>query len=213
MGLSLAAAPPSTHVSFVSQTPATFVRPALHVTRFRPETHLQGAVEALLRLRRAEDLYPPRAEVKATPRDFAYWLLAEGVLGRWVALVDGQVAGHISLTAPHPDLADTLADLEQASPAPSGICEVSKFFVNPAVQRKGAGTALFNAALRFARSQDLQPALAVMDTSLAARRFFAHHGMTEAGSFRGIHGKSFVFVDGAAQPVWQQEPAVTGLAA
>jgi GNAT superfamily N-acetyltransferase len=151
--------------------------------------------------------------VKATPGDFAYWLLSEDVLGRWAALVDGQVAGHISITAPHPYLIDALATMGQESTAPNGACEVSKFFVDPAVQGKGTGTALFEAAFRFARGEGLQPALAVVDTSLAARRFYASHGMTEAGSFHGIHGQNFVFVDAVAQAAWQQEPAVAALAA
>jgi L-amino acid N-acyltransferase YncA len=81
------------------------------------------------------------------------------------------------------------------------------------VQGRGTGTALFETAFRFARNEGLQPALAVVDTSLAARRFYAHHGMTEAGSFQGVHGKNFVFVDSGAQTVRQQEPAVASLAA
>jgi GNAT superfamily N-acetyltransferase len=189
------------------------VRPAVEIVPFRPETHLQGAVEALLRLRRVEGLYPPRADVDANPGDFAYWLLSEDVLGRWVALDDDRVAGHISITAPHPYLTDALGNLDQECSSAGGFCEVSKFFVDPAVQGKGTGTALFEAAFRFARGEGLQPALAVVDTSLAARRFYASHGMTEAGSFQGIHGENFVFVDAAAQAAWQQDPAVAALAA
>lgn len=211
--MSLTAPTPSTHDSIVSQKPINFARAALQITRFQPETHLQGAVEALLRLRRSEGLYPPQQDVNATPGDFAFWLLSEDVLGRWVALVDGQVAGHISLTAPHQHLTEALETMDQESPAPSGFCEVSKFFVDPDVQGRGTGAALFAAAFSFARREGLQPALAVVDTSLAARRFYGHHGMVEAGSFHGIHGENFVFVDSVAQATWQQEPAVTGLAA
>jgi GNAT superfamily N-acetyltransferase len=178
----------------VSQIPTSLVRPALKVVPFLPEAHLQGAVEALLRLCRSEGLYPHP-------------------LGRWVALIDGQVAGHISITAPHPYLIGALDSMDQESAAPDGFCEVSKFFVDPSVQGRGTGTALFETAFRFARNEGLQPALAVVDTSLAARRFYAHHGMTEAGSFQGVHGKNFVFVDSGAQTVRQQEPAVASLAA
>lgn len=197
----------------VSSPAISFVRPAIEVVPFRPGVHLQGAVEALLRLRRTEGLYPPRRDVNATPGDFAFWLLSEDVLRRWVALVEGQVAGHISITAPHPYLTGALEGMGQVPAAPNGVCEVSKFFVDPAVQGRGVGAALFDSALRFARREGLQPALAVVDTSLAARRFYAHHGMTEAGSFQGIHGENFVFVDGMAQAVRQAQPAVAGLAA
>lgn len=197
----------------VSETKIALVRPAAQVVIFRPEEHLQGAVEALLRLRRAEGLYPPRADVEATPGGFAFWLLSEDVLGRWVAIVDGQAAGHISITAPHPYLTRALEEIGQTPSAPGGFCEVSKFFVDPAVQGRGVGAALFDAALGFARGEGLQPALAVVDTSLAARRFYGHHGMTEAGSFNGVHGGNFVFVDGTARSSRQQIPAVAGVAA
>jgi GNAT superfamily N-acetyltransferase len=199
--------------SFVSQTTMGVVRPALEIVPFDAESHLQGAVEALLRLRRTEGLYPPRGDVKATPGDFAFWLLSEDVLGRWTALVGGRVAGHVSVTAPHPPLSDVLGEMHQTSRTMAGFCEVSKLFVDPSLQGRGAGTALFEAATRFARSEGLQPALKVLDTSLAARRLYARHGMTEAGSFRGLHGKSLVFVNCGAETFRQQEPAVTGLAA
>lgn len=202
----------STHVPFVSTPAFSLVRPAVEIVPFRPENHLQGAVEGLLRLRRSEGLYPPRRDVEATPASFAYWLLSEDVLGRWVALVDGRVAGHISMTGPHPYLLDALVSMEQEPRAPGGFCEVSKFFVDPVAQGRGAGAALFDAAFDFANSRGLQPALAVVDTSLAARRFYDRHGMTEAGSFRGIHGENFVFVD-ATQALRRQEPAVAALAA
>lgn len=196
----------------MSPSTLSSVRPAAEVVPFRAEAHLQGAVEALLRLRRAEGLYPPRNDVNATISDFAYWLLAEDVLGRWAALVDGRFAGHIAITAPHRYLTDALGHMDQEAQAPAGFCEVSKFFVDPDAQGAGVGAALFDAAFGFARGRGLQPALAVVDTSLAARRFYARHGMTEAGSFRGIHGENFVFVD-LAPAACGQETAVTAWAA
>jgi GNAT superfamily N-acetyltransferase len=199
---------------FPCVSPSVFgsVRPVAGIVPFRAEAHLQGAVEALLRLRRAEGLYPPRSDVKATISDFAYWLLSEEVLGRWAALVDGRVAGHIAVTSPRPHLADALGSMGQESQLQGGFCEISKFFVDRDAQGSGVGAALFDAAVSFARREGMQPALAVVDTSLAARRFYGRHGMTEAGSFRGIHGVNFVFVD-LDQAAWRQEPAVAALAA
>lgn len=198
--------------SCVSTAALSPVRPAAEIVPFRPETHLQGAVEALLRLRRAEGLYPPRRDVNATISDFAYWLLSEDVLGRWAALVDGRVAGHIAITAPHPYLTEALGTMGQEAQAPGGFCEVSKFFLDPDAQGCGFGTALFDTALGFARGRGLQPALAVPDTSLAARRLFVRHGMTETGRFRRIHGESLVLVD-LGPAIRRREPAVTVLAA
>ncbi|WP_354214861.1 GNAT family N-acetyltransferase [Arthrobacter sp. UYCo732] len=197
----------------MSESTNVLVRPAVEIAPFQDGQHLHGAVEALLKLRRAEGLYPPQRDVEATPTAFTGWLLSEDALGRWVAIVDGQVAGHISITAPHPYLTEALAGMGQVSPAPHGICEVSKFFVDPTVQGKGTGAQLFEAAFRFARREGMQPALAVVSTSLAARRFYDRHGMIETGSFQGIHGENFVFVDGVSDPSWGLEPAVGVLTA
>lgn len=186
--------------------------PAAEIVLFRPEEHLQGAVEALLQLRRAEGTYPPRNEVKASISDVAYWLLSEDVLARWTALVDGRVVGHIAVAAPRPFLRDALADLNAEPRVPRGFCEVTRFFVGLNTQGRGAGAALLAAARNFACDLGLQPALAVAGTSFAARRFCARHGMTEAGSFRGVHGRNFVFVD-MARTALRREPAVTVLAA
>lgn len=120
--------------------------------------------------------------------------MGEDVIGRWVAVIDGQVAGHISITDPHPYLTDALASMNQAPAAGHSFCEISKFFVDPSIQGKGTGALLFEAAFSFAWQERLQPALAVVSTSLAARRFYSRHGMIEAGSFRGFHGENFVFV-------------------
>lgn len=189
------------------------IRTAVQVQAFDAEAHLRGAVEALLRVRRLEGVYPPRQDAKETVHDFAFWLLNEDALERWVAVIGGEVVGHISLTDPHAYLSNALAGLGFEAQTRDGICEVSKFFVDPLARGAGVGSFLLDAALRSAHSRGLRPALAVVDTSLAARRLYASTGMTEAGSFIGVHGKNFVFIDEQEPAAHSAIPAVAGLAA
>ncbi|MCC3292498.1 GNAT family N-acetyltransferase [Arthrobacter sp. zg-Y1110] len=167
---------------------------SINVAPFRDE-HIRPAAEALLRVRIADPTYPPPRDTPATVPAFEDWLMAEQTLGRWVAEVDGLTAGHISLTRAHRYLTDALAILGFASTSANGYCEISKFFTDPLHQGHGVGAELFEEALAAGRSSGYQPALAVIDTSYAARRFYAARGMREAGSFSGVHGINHVFVD------------------
>jgi hypothetical protein len=59
---------------------------------------------------------------------------------------------------------------------------------------------LFDSACDAATAAGTRPALAVLEGSAEARRFYASHGMTEAGSFTGIHGLNYVFVRDTPHP-------------
>ena len=166
------------------------------VTRFH-NSHLAPLSEALLRVRTAEGNYPPAQDVMAEPVALAEWLMEEITLARWTALVDGTPAGHISLTKAHPYLLDALDSLGCRTYASYGFCEVSKFFTDPLHQHSGIGSTLFAAALQAGWDAGFHPTLAVIDTSVAARSFYAAKGMREVGTFTGIHGVNHVF---AAEP-------------
>lgn len=171
---------------------------------FSKDLHLEAAVAALLHVRQGDPTYPPPRDAEATPASFAAWLLEEDALGRWVALVDGKVAGHLAMTRAHPYLANALSSLGYTSIAENGLSEVSKFYVDPAYQGHGVGTALFRAGFEFAWAMGCQPALAVISTSMVARRFYSQKGMLEVGSFIGVHGENFVFVEDAPTLAMQQ---------
>ncbi|MCC3299279.1 GNAT family N-acetyltransferase [Arthrobacter caoxuetaonis] len=172
---------------------------------FSEDLHLDAAVTALLHVRQGDPTYPPPRDADATAASFSRWLLEEEVLGRWVALVDGKVAGHLAMTRAHPYLNRALSALGYTSIAENGLSEVSKFYVDPVFQGCGVGTALFQTGFEFARARGCQPALAVISTSVLARKFYSGKGMLEVGSFMGIHGENFVFVEDA--PVFTMQEA------
>jgi GNAT superfamily N-acetyltransferase len=165
------------------------------VVPFNREAHLDQTVQVLLRVRAADPSYPPPVDVEATAEAFAGWLLADDVISRWVALSDDRVVGHVALAEAHDYLLDFLGGTEFRELAGEGLCEISKLFVDPDVQRNGAGGALLATALDSAAELDRVAVLAVVAASEAARRLYARSSLTEIGTFDGIHGENHVFIE------------------
>ena len=164
------------------------------VVPFSASEHLSSTIEVLLRVRAADPTYPPPRDVEKNADSFSEWILESPDLGRWVALVEGQVAGHVQVIKTHTYLSDFLSTVGYQPIARNGIAEVAKFFVDPLHQHEGIGQALFTKACSFAWDVGLQPALVVVVTSYDAIRFYRRAGMRDVGSFFGIHGENRVLV-------------------
>jgi GNAT superfamily N-acetyltransferase len=161
---------------------------------FNATEHLGGAAEVLHRVRAATKTYPPPVDADDTPASFSAWLDdGEDYLGRWVAVREGRVIGHVSVVEPHDYILRFLGTLDVGTVRRRGLVEITKFFVDPDVQRGGVGSRLFARALDFATGSELTPVLAVVSTSTDARRFYGREGMTEVGQFEGRHGTNHVF--------------------
>lgn len=163
------------------------------VLEFEDHDHLSGATLGLMELRKSGSSYPPFMDADNTATSLASWLMEEDTLFRFVALVNGEVAGHISVTHAHPYLTDHLEEFKVGAIADNGFLEISKFFVSPSYQKHGVGKALFSVAIENIVNRGYEPALAVIETSTQAISFYGHHGLVERGSFNGIHGVNFVF--------------------
>lgn len=157
-------------------------------------THGRRTLEVLQRVRAADPTYPP-SDAGSTGSDLRDWLLSEPGLGRWVVVVDREVAGHVQLTPPHDYLIEQLASFGHHPMGDAGYAEIAKLFVDPLVQRRGVGAVLLAAARAASWASGRQPALAVVSTSAAATRMYVHEGMVEIGEFDGIHGINRVMVD------------------
>ena len=164
------------------------------VVPFDAATHLDAAVEALLRVRAADPTYPPQRDAPATRDAFSAWLLTGDALARWVVLSGPRVRGFVQLTRPHRYMTDFLRSVRYASAA-EGFAEIGKLFVDPEAQGSGAGTALLRTASRYAWQSGRQPVLAVVATSTAARELYRRRGWRELGSFDGMHGDNRVLVE------------------
>lgn len=128
------------------------------------------------------------------------WLLEESGGERWVANVDGKVAGHVQLVPLHAYLASRLEVLNHEHSRAADMLEVVKLFVDPLRAGHGIGTALLSRARAAAWAQGKQPILAVLASSGRAIGFYERAGLRLLGSFDGIHGVNFVFVDDSGPP-------------
>lgn len=143
-------------------------------------------------MRKTDVTYPP-AENPATREAFGSWLMEDDSLLRISALVDGAFAGHISIVKAHDYLQKHLDNKNYPSIAENGFAEIGKFFVDPLYRKHGIGKLLFEHIREESFKAGYQPALAVVDSSEDAVRFYRKAGMEEIGYFNGFHGKNFVF--------------------
>ncbi|MEU8227195.1 GNAT family N-acetyltransferase [Kribbella sp. NPDC048915] len=97
------------------------------------------------------------------PADPCGWLTPPGRLGCWVAVSDGQVVGHVVLTA-----------------TAEGV-EVERLFVDPGATRQGIGRRLLDHCVRAAAELGLPLALEVADNGGAAVELYRRAGWSEVG--------------------------------
>lgn len=143
---------------------------------FDSDHHLGGAVQSIMNVRDGDPSYPPPRDAEQSFDSMKAWLMEEDPFMRIAAMVDGEVAGHISLTKAHPYLQNHLSSKGYVAKQPHGFLEISKFFVDPAFQKHGVGHLLFNHAISTAISAQFQPALAVIETSTKAIHFYKRFG-------------------------------------
>lgn len=160
---------------------------------FTQGKHLPKTVESLFRVRDFDNKYPPVMDAGRNTEDFTAWLMEEKVLLRKVALVDGEVAGHISTVLAHSYLTTYLSSQYIETTSQHGFSEISKFFVDPIYRKHGVGKLLFSDIVQQSIEDGYHPALAVVSTSEDAIRFYTREGWLLAGNFTGIHGVNLVF--------------------
>ncbi|GAA3578749.1 GNAT family N-acetyltransferase [Kribbella ginsengisoli] len=98
------------------------------------------------------------------PADPAGWLSPEEALGCWVLTVEGELAGHLIVTAEGTDTA-----------------LVERLFVDPRRTRAGFGRRLLEFAIDFAAERGLRLVLDVVDKPDGAVDFYRRTGWREAG--------------------------------
>jgi ribosomal protein S18 acetylase RimI-like enzyme len=101
------------------------------------------------------DRYP-----RVWPDDIEAWLTPEGLLGSWVAELDGSMVGHVALRRA------------------AGRSMVTRLWVAPSARRRGLGSALCEAACARAAELSLQPSLEVAAGRVAAIALYKSCGWT-----------------------------------
>ncbi len=172
------------------------------VVPFIARNHLRETVAVLHRVRAADPTYPPSADAEDNASSLASWLLSDdaNLLSRWVAIIDNRVVGHVSIAEPHDYILKFFQSTQYAAVASDQLGEVAKFFVDPLAQRSGVGSRLLSRACEVTIAGGRSPVLAVMDTSVSARSFYAREGMEELGLFNGVHGINHVLWRNLGKP-------------
>jgi GNAT superfamily N-acetyltransferase len=131
---------------------------------------------ALLRVVHNSDGYPAN-----WPNQPARWLAAHRTIGAWVSEEQGDIVGHIALTAPDPDRSWTR--WRDALDLPfERLAVMRRLFVRPDWRRRGVGTRLMDRAAREASARGFGLVLDVADHNHVAIRFWELHGWTEVGA-------------------------------
>ena len=115
-------------------------------------------------------------------------ILAAGESSTWVADEAGRIVGFCSVL--------TVARDPDALP---GTSEIAALYVDPAVWRRGAGSALLRAGL--AALGPVRVTLWVLERNVAARAFYARHGFSPDGERRETAGAAHVRLARSADPV------------
>lgn len=126
--------------------------------RLRTAADLEACVRLLAEVHRSAG-YPVN-----WPADPAGWLSPQEALGCWVLTLDGEVAGHLIVTAESADGA-----------------LVERLFVDPARTGSGLGRQLLEYAIAFAEEQGRHLTLDVVDSSQGAAGFYRKAGWRETG--------------------------------
>lgn len=130
----------------------------------------------LLRSIHASDGYPVRLQ-----NDVRSFILTENCLAAWVSEIDATVVGHVALHTVWCDEVAALACAALGRPR-SGICAVSRLFVDPTVRRRGIARELLADATNEARSRGLWPVLDVVTTYTPAVALYERAGWTRLGT-------------------------------
>lgn len=110
------------------------------------------------------------------------------VWGRWVAVLNGRVIGHVAVCEPHAYVG-TRHELLDLDP-PGSALEVARLFVDPRLQRRGLATELLSRAVSFIHDFGCTPVLAVLEESSGARAMYEKAGWTVATQFSGVQGNN-----------------------
>lgn len=134
-------------------------------------------MDAAIRSRRTADLEPCARLLAAVhvahrypvhwPDDPVSWLRPADLSTAWVAVLDGEVVGHVCLTT-QPDAAPLLA--------------VERLFVSPASARRGIGEALLQTAAGWAARRQLPLTLEVADNCASAIALYERLGWRRTGA-------------------------------
>lgn len=144
------------------------------VAPFESESCLEETLDVIIKVHESSS-YPPRILNPESRQEFAKWLYdgdSGGEVGRWVALVDGVVAGHICVLPVRTYLLNYLQGASYPCAGTADFAEISKLFTHPDHLGRGVGTALLEAARAEIGRVGMAAVLSVLTNSPGAVAFY-----------------------------------------
>lgn len=144
---------------------------------------LPAVARLMARSQQLDGTYPAPHYAGDSATTVARWLTRHEALARWVAVDDGEVVGHVQLSAVHdPGLAAVLDGQGGAD----GHLEVGRLVVAAGTRRRGTGAGLLDAAVAGARARGARPCLCVLATQHAAVALYRAAGFEELGLYEDL---------------------------
>lgn len=144
--------------------------------RARRPSDVPGLV-ALLGEQQSGSRYPLRWPLPFPAEQF---LLRPTEERGWVAVTDGVLAGHVSVTGPAGEMAEAF---DRTCPG-RDLAEVSVLFTGTAARGTGVGGRLLDTAVAAIRGSGRMPALDVLPLHSEAVAVYRHRGWVEVGRMR-----------------------------
>lgn len=163
-----------------------------YLTGFEPP-ELASAKHVLSSLADSAGSIPPDYLRADNPQDtndaYLAWLRDEDaqIWHRVTAVIAGRVVGHVLVSEAHEYAREHLAAFGKAR----HVLEISRLFVDPALQGDGVGSDLLQAAVSFIESVGAQPML-VMVEDQKLQGWYEDLGWHVVASFDGVQGKNLV---------------------
>ncbi|MET9022591.1 GNAT family N-acetyltransferase [Actinopolymorpha sp. NPDC004070] len=162
------------------------------LVRPREDADLPGCVRLLAEVHE-RDGYP-----LIWPEQPVDWLVGPARLAAWVALLDGQVVGHVGLSRCGPgdvapdllrerEAGDRERDAGDRDRGPRPVV-LGRLATDPGARGKGVGTSLVTRAVEYARAHGLRPVLDVVDSDRSAVALYERLGWLRLGSVEQVWG-------------------------
>lgn len=146
------------------------------IVRPREDADLESAGAALLDVH-STDGYP--VEGVADP---VAWLKPAGLVSAWVALVDGEVVGHVAVSEPQPGDDAVRLWLEQSDDSIENVAVLGRLFVKSSARGRSIGEQLARAAVTDSAVRGKRLVLDVMDKDQDAIRLYKRLGLKQIGT-------------------------------
>jgi ribosomal protein S18 acetylase RimI-like enzyme len=151
--------------------------------RRREDADLESAGAALV------DVYQTDGYPVEGVADPVAWLKFDGLVGAWVAELDGEIVGHVAVSEPKPGDDAVRLWLEQSDDKIEDVAVLGRLFVKRSARGRSIGQDLAKAAVTDSATNGKTLVLDVMDKDQDAIRLYERLGLKKIGEAKHKFGE------------------------